>query len=92
MKECFGPPDRYLGDNVDKVQLDYGRTVWYMTCIEYLCGAIKNVYLMLESNKAASKSFRGGHCPYPSSELDVTDKLDEELNNRFQQLIGVLSL
>ena len=30
LKGCFGTPDRYLGANVDKVQLEDGRTVWYM--------------------------------------------------------------
>ena len=33
LKECFVPPDRYLGDNVDKFKLEDGRTVWSMTCI-----------------------------------------------------------
>ena len=42
-KEGFGPPDRYLGDNVDKFQLEDGKNVWSMTCFEYLHGAIKNV-------------------------------------------------
>ena len=27
LKEGFGPPDRYLGDNTNKVQLGDGRTV-----------------------------------------------------------------
>ena len=67
LKEGFGPPDRYLGANVNKFQLEDGRTVWSMTCVEYLCGAIKNVDLILEGNKAYLKSFGGGHRPYPSS-------------------------
>ena len=93
LKEGFGPPDRYLGSNVDTVQLEYGRIFWYITCVEYLSGYIKNIYSILEGNKAALKSFGGGHCPYPSSyrpELDVTDEFDEELTNRFQNLIGFI--
>ena len=43
LKEGFGSPYRYLRANVDKVQLENGRTVWSMTCVEYLCGAINNV-------------------------------------------------
>ena len=92
-KEGFGPPDEYPGVNVDKFQLEDGRTVWSMTCFEYICGAINNVDLMLKGNKADLKSFGGGHDPYPSSyrpELDVTDDLDAELTNRFKQLVGVL--
>ena len=33
LKEGFGPSDRYIGANIYKVQLDYGRTVWYMTFV-----------------------------------------------------------
>ena len=66
-KEGFGPPDRYLRANVYKFQLYSGRTVWSMTCIEYLCGAIKNVDSIPEGNKAALESFEDGHRPYPSS-------------------------
>ena len=43
LKKGFRPPDRYLGGNLDKFQLEDGRTVWSMICIEYLCGAINNV-------------------------------------------------
>ena len=43
MKEGFGIPDIYIGANSDKFKLDDRRTVWYMTWVEYLCGAIKNI-------------------------------------------------
>ena len=64
-----------------------------MTCVEYLCVSIKNVYLVLEGNKADLKPFRYLHCPYPSSyrpELEVRDELDAEFTNRFQHLMRVL--
>ena len=67
LKEKFGPPDTYLGANVDKFQLEKGRTFWYMTCIEYLLGYIKKVDSILEENKTALKSFGDGHHPYSSS-------------------------
>ena len=67
LKECFGPPDIYLGDNFDKVKLYDGITVWSMTCVEYMRGDIKTMDLIREGNKAALKSFRDGHCPYLSS-------------------------
>ena len=47
LKEGFGPPYRYINSNVDKVQVENRRTVWSMTCVEYMCGAIKNVDLIL---------------------------------------------
>ena len=47
LKEGFGPTYRYLDSNVDKVQVENRRTVWSMTCVEYMCGAIKNVDLIL---------------------------------------------
>ena len=33
LKEGFGTPDRYLGANVNEVQLEYGRTVRCITCV-----------------------------------------------------------
>ena len=67
LKECFGPPDRYYGANVDKFQLEDGRTVWSMNYVEYLCVDINNVDLIPEGNNSSPKSFGGGHRPYPSS-------------------------
>ena len=46
-QEVFGSLDRYLGANVNKVQLEYGRTVWYIAYIGYMRGDIKNIYLIL---------------------------------------------
>ena len=76
LKESFGPPDKYIGAIVNNVQLEYGITVWSMTCVEYMHGDINNVPLVLECNKAALKSFWCVHRPYPSyyrPEMDVTD-------------------
>ena len=67
LQEGFCPKDRYLGGNVNKVKLDYGRTVWSMTCIEYLRGDIKNIDSILEGNKEALKSSGDGHRTYPPS-------------------------
>ena len=66
-KEGFGPIDIYLGANINKFQLEYGRTVWSMACIEYLRGDIKNIDLILEGNKANLKSLGDGNRTYPSS-------------------------
>ena len=67
LKEVFGTPDRYIGANVDKIQLQDGRTVWFMFCIEYIHGDIKNMDSILEGNKVDLKSFKYVHFPYPSS-------------------------
>ena len=67
LKKGFGPPDRYFWANVYKVQLEDGRNVWPTTCVEYMSGYIKNIYSILEGNKAALKSFMYGHNPYTSS-------------------------
>ena len=89
----FEPLDRYIGANINKVQLEDVISVWCRTCVEYLSGDINNVYYMLEGNKEALKSFWDVHCPYPSSyrpALDVTNELYADFTNRFQKTIGVL--
>ena len=43
LKEGFGTPDRYLGANVDNVQLKNGPVVWSTKCVDYLKSAIDNV-------------------------------------------------
>ena len=93
LKEGVSSPERYLGANVDKVQLEDGRIAWSMSCVDYLKGAIKNVDNILGENNAALKMFGDGHRPYPSSyrpEIDVTPLLDEKLLARYQQYIGIL--
>ena len=41
--EGFGPPDRYLGANVKKIQLKSGRVLWSTNFVDYLKSAIENV-------------------------------------------------
>ena len=50
LKGGLGPTDRYLGANFDKVQLEEGKTVWSMTCVEYMYEDIKKVYSIPEVN------------------------------------------
>ena len=93
LREGFGPPYIYLGADIDKVELQDGKMFWSMNCAEYLRGSIKKVDLVLEGNKVVLKSFGDGKCPYPSSYrpyFEVTNELDAEFINRFQQLIGFL--
>ena len=93
LKDGVQSPDRYLGANLEKVQLEDGSTAWSMTCVDYLKGAIRNVDNMLEEDNAALKMFGDGKRPYPSSyrpEIDVSPVLGTVLIQRYQQLIGIL--
>jgi hypothetical protein len=93
LKEGAGSPDRYLGANIEKVQLQDGSRAWSMNCVDYLKGAIENVNNMLHDAGTALKNCGDGKRPFPSSyrpEIDTTPELGDELGNRFQQLIGVL--
>ena len=72
----FGPPDRYVGENVEKLQLKDGQVVWSTNCVDYLKSAIVNIDNSLGVDKTALKNYGDGHMPYSSSfrlELDVTE-------------------
>ena len=43
LKDSAKAPDRYLGANIDKVQLKDGSLMWSMSSQEYLRNAIKNL-------------------------------------------------
>ena len=78
LKEGFGPPDRYLGANVDKLHSNYGRVVWFTNCVDYLKSAIENVDNSLGVDKTALKNYGYWHRPYSSRfrpELYVTEEL-----------------
>ena len=51
LKVGYGPQYIYLGANINKAQLEDGRTVWSMTYIQDLQGSIKNIDSILEVNK-----------------------------------------
>ena len=93
LKEGFGPPDKYLGANVEKAQLEDGQDLWSTNCVDYLKISIENVNNELGVDKMAPKNYGYGNMPYSSRfrpELDVTVELGEEINNRYHQLIGVM--
>ena len=48
LKDKAGTPDRYLGANIDKVQLSDGHIAWSMSSQEYLKNAITNLEQDLE--------------------------------------------
>ena len=76
LTEGFGPPDRYLGANVEKVQLKYGRVVWSTNCVDDLKSAIENVDNPLGVDKTVLKNYgyrNRSHSPSFRSELYVTE-------------------
>ena len=78
LNDGAGSSERCLGTNIEKVQLDNGREVWSMTCVDYLQGAVKNVNEMITEEGNALKMMVDGHIPYPSSyrpEIDVSEVL-----------------
>jgi hypothetical protein len=89
-----GPTKKYLGANVEQVQSEDGRVFWSMSCVDYCKSAVQNVEQMLKSDGASPLKVYGD-CkrPYPSTyrpEIDVSEELDDENVQRFQELIGVL--
>mmetsp|Transcript_15996 Transcript_15996/g.23839 ORF Transcript_15996/g.23839 Transcript_15996/m.23839 type:complete len:1130 (+) Transcript_15996:7540-10929(+) len=94
--DSLGPPTRYLGANVEKVQLEDGSVAWSTTSEEYCRAAIDNVEKMLElEGTQPLKVFgaKAGERPFPAPyrpEVDVTKVLGDDLHSRYLQLIGVL--
>jgi len=92
-KDSVGPPDRYLGGKIEKVQTQDGSVAWRMSCYDYLINAVQQFKDELKEKNMSLSHFGTGLRPYPASyrpEMDVTPTLDEEMTNRFQQLIGIL--
>ena len=90
-----GPPNRYLGADVEKVQKPgdpTGREYWSFSARTYVKNAVKNVKLLLQDEGRGLKST--AKTPFPSStyrpEVDTTDECNSEQATRFQKLIGVL--
>ena len=61
-----------------------------MSCYDYLINAVQQIKDELEEKNMSLSHFGTGLRPYPASyrpEMDVTPILDEEMTNRFRQLI-----
>ena len=88
----LGQPTRYLGANISKYQLEDGRESWCMSARDYVKNAVKNVEEeLLKENHTGLKS--KADRPTPAGyrpEVDVSPELNDEMANRYQQLIGVL--
>ena len=96
LKDVAEAPDRYLGANIDKVQLTDGTPAWSMSSHEYLTSAIANLDEQLEKDNAPplrKYGKRNGERPFPATyrpEVDTSPELGDELTTRYLQLIGIL--
>ncbi len=91
----IGPPTRYLGADVEKVQKPKdpsGREYWSFSAQTDVQNAVKNVKILLQEEGRSLKST--AKTPFSSStyrpEVDTTDELGDKLATRYQNLIGVL--
>ena len=88
-----GPPDRYLGGNFRKFQLEDRTMAWFMSKNDYVKAACANVVTMIEKDGLHLATGRQAETPYHENyrpEVDLTDEVNKQLTNRYQQLIGIL--
>lgn len=91
--DSVGEPKIYLGANIARSTIPMdpsGIYYWSMSADDYLEECVKNVWLTLEMEGRKLKPEKN---PFPHAyrpELDVSDELDDDDTNRYQQLIGVL--
>jgi hypothetical protein len=89
LKDKAETPDRYLGENIDKVQLSDGGVRWSMSSCEYITSAINNLDTELEKEKSAplcTYGKRAGERPFPQNyrpEIDTSPELNDELGTRY---------
>ena len=95
LKYGVGEQNQYLGANIQKLQLEDGRINWSMTSEDYVTNAIKNLEETLEKFGVATLEIfgkKGVGRPFPiiyRPETDVSQLLNNELNSRYLQLIGI---
>ena len=94
--DSIGEPERYLGANIEKVQINDGTVVFSMNCVDYVTNAIANLENTIQRDGGADLKVYGTHAgkrPFPAvyrPEKDVSPLLDDEMTNRYMQLIGIL--
>ena len=87
------PPDRYLGRNVRKFQLEDGTMAWFMSANDDVKAAYANVVTMLEKDGLKLATGRQDKRTYHEKyrpEVYLTDEVNKQLTNRYQQLIRIL--
>jgi hypothetical protein len=92
LKEEPCQPIDYLGAKIKTWSIPHEtRTVWSMSCTQYLKEAIKNVELELaKTNQALKGKPKTPMQPGYRPELDVSSVLAAEQANYYQSLIGIL--
>ena len=96
LKEGSQIPDRYLGANIDRVQLSNGDIQWSMSSQDYVGNAIITLEEALEKENCIplrSYGKKSGERPFPVNykpEIDISPELGDELTIRYMQLIGTL--
>jgi hypothetical protein len=87
-----GPPEIYLGANIEPYTLPDGTMQWSMSARNYVKEAIKNVKSMLaQEDRTLPKNKHSSALPSNyRPELDVSKELEPEMASRYQQLIGIL--
>lgn len=90
----YGPPKTYLGADIEQFQLTDRRKAWSLLSTPYVTSAVETVKALLAEDGRELKTGKRPHKGPPphgyKPELDVTDKCDEDITSRFQQLIGIL--
>ena len=89
----YGESERYLGANVRKYQLAYnqGKSYWSMHAYDYVVESCKMVceWSVRDRRKFTNKrkdAIKANYRP----EIDISDKLGEDLATQFEQMIGIL--
>ena len=89
--DSYGAPDRYLGANVEKYQLNDGKIYQSMHAADYLNKSCKMVRKWSEDkNRRWNKKQEVAMIQKYQPEIDISDELGDVLATRFQQMIGIL--
>jgi len=80
--DSYGTPERCLGANVKKYDLEN----YVKSAVATVKGILKEDGLKLATGRQADRPHPEKHRP----EVDITEELDESLTSRYQQLIGML--
>ena len=90
----MGPPDRYLGANIEKLQTQDSKVMWATHSRDYCNLVITNMEKTLTYDGKSLLQYGGGSFSYPSSfhpDIDTSAKLDENGVHEYQYHIGVMS-
>jgi Reverse transcriptase (RNA-dependent DNA polymerase) len=93
LKDTVKPPERYLGANIIRWQLNNGRECWAMLGKDYVKNAVRICKDLLAEDQQTLRTGQNADRLIAMTyrpELDVTPVLGTKLASRYQQLIGIL--